>query len=465
MNGFNITSISDCFIGGAQASAIYKGGTQLWSATADYSKRYLTIESAAADNKIDWILSDFSAIAVNIQWSKDGVNWTTVTSSPSGTTLTTLGNGEKLYLKGTNNQIGTSSRYHSSFIITKACNLSGNIMSLLYGEGFSTNSTFGNYSYIFHSLFTGCHIVSAANLVLPAYTLAPYCYSGMFSYCSYLTTPPKLPAQYLAEGCYDSMFKSCTSLVDAPELPSTTLVTGCYNEMFYGCSSLRHITALFVNEIGTGYTDNWLYGVASPGYFYYYAEVIEWNAEDWANEASGIPAGWFYRGTLSQDNGNDLTMFIDYFSDALGTSTGPNDIRSLEVVASYNGYNSWSSYVTNELLDDTNYSCNGAKAYRYDEKVLLYNNHWYYVWNIGESHSRVDFTDATSYDNMPAYLLTDTIDFTKLYNMSLAIGPTNFHVPYTAVVYKDSNDNLQAYAGPSIYKYPKILIKIIRYIQ
>lgn len=448
MNGFNITSISDCFIGGAQASAIYKGGTQLWSATADYSKRYLTIESAAADNKIDWILSDFSAIAVNIQWSKDGVNWTTVTSSPSGTTLTTLGNGEKLYLKGTNNQIGTSSSYHSSFIITKACNLSGNIMSLLYGEGFSTNSTFGNYSYIFRSLFTGCHIVSAANLMLPAYTLAPYCYSGMFSYCSYLTTPPKLPAQYLAEGCYDSMFKYCTSLANAPELPSTTLVTGCYNEMFYGCSSLESVKAMFYNEPGTTYTNNWLYGVSDNGMFTCNISAVADGSWNWSTASPhGCPSGW----DRDDDNNWVRNIYLDYYADYADADSSDLAITKEYVYDNYNGYNTWEAYVAS-LTAANNYD--GAKKYVYEQTCLLYNGHYYFVYELNEGSGNTHESIA------PVYILTETDDYRILQPKSIVANPANAYVPYVAIMGIDNNDDVVAYEQIRFvaYKKPRVLI-------
>ena len=70
------------------------------------------------------------------------------------------------------------------------------------------------------------------------YTLANYCYYGMFQDCTSLTQAPELPAQTLADNCYNGMFFSCTSLTTAPELPATTLASSCYYYMFYGCTSL-----------------------------------------------------------------------------------------------------------------------------------------------------------------------------------------------------------------------------------
>ena len=144
-------------------------------------------------------------------------------------------------------------------------NVSGNIMSLLYGDDFESQKTISAPA-AFSGLFinNGC-LYSAENLILPATTISFGCYFNMFSGCTNLTTAPKtisattlapnccdsmfgdcsslitapeLPATTLAEWCYYGMFSGCTSLITAPELPATTLAEGCYGSMFSGCTSL-----------------------------------------------------------------------------------------------------------------------------------------------------------------------------------------------------------------------------------
>ena len=111
---------------------------------------------------------------------------------------------------------------------------SGNIMSLVD----RTRRTTLNADE-FEGLFSGCTQLSdASQLILPATTLADYCYASMFSGCSSLVNAPELPATTLADYCYEYMFSRCSSLVNAPELPATTLADYCYADMFYGCSSL-----------------------------------------------------------------------------------------------------------------------------------------------------------------------------------------------------------------------------------
>lgn len=88
----------------------------------------------------------------------------------------------------------------------------------------------------------------------------------MFYDCRSLTTAPVLPATTLAKYCYNNMFNSCTSLTAAPSLPATTLTDYCYANMFYGCTSLSSVEVAFTTWTSDT-TNNWLYNVASSGTF------------------------------------------------------------------------------------------------------------------------------------------------------------------------------------------------------
>ena len=117
----------------------------------------------------------------------------------------------------------------------------GNIMSLVDEEGFATATTLtatSAFASLFHNYKT---LKDASGLVLPATTLAEYCYSNMFGSCSSLTAVPALPATTLASYCYQSMFYGCSSLTTVPALPATTLVNGCYSNMFNGCTGLTTV--------------------------------------------------------------------------------------------------------------------------------------------------------------------------------------------------------------------------------
>ena len=100
-------------------------------------------------------------------------------------------------------------------------NVSGNIMSMLYGDNFNDQVDLGTTD-IFNGLFSGCTgLVDASGLILPSTSLT--------------------------DGCYAFMFKDCTNLKSAPELPAITLANNCYNRMFAECSELETNEPLLIN--------------------------------------------------------------------------------------------------------------------------------------------------------------------------------------------------------------------------
>ena len=241
MNGFNLSDITDAKLGTTTLGSIYLGSTKLWPlGNIDYSQEYLTIKSLADNNTITWTFTGSAPIQNVIYWSKNGTSWTSAIASTSDTpvSLATLNKGEKMYLKGENVTYASSASKYSHFDSDYEFNVSGNIMSLIYGDNFIGQITLSS-SYNFVSIFKGSKVVDASNLILPATTLTSNCYYGMFSVCTSLVAAPALPATTLASSCYSNMFYGCTSLATAPELPATTLTgTYCYSYMFKGCTSL-----------------------------------------------------------------------------------------------------------------------------------------------------------------------------------------------------------------------------------
>ena len=132
---------------------------------------------------------------------------------------------------------GTSQAYASKFSSTGKYNISGNIMSLLYEN--AVNRTDIAVSYTFMYLFyQNTNLLDISELIMPATTLANYCYQNMFSGCTNLTgSTPELPATTLASYCYNGMFSN-TKITAAPELPATTLAPYCYTSMFSSCKNI-----------------------------------------------------------------------------------------------------------------------------------------------------------------------------------------------------------------------------------
>jgi len=231
--------------------------------------------------------------------------------------------GDKVLWKGIAKQMGYYDEddygdYVGSFFSSCEFDVEGNVMSLLYDDGFKGEDILeynGQFAYLFHD-YDGeknCQVVNAKNLVLPATTLSNNCYKNMFRGCTSLATAPQLPATTLAQGCYGGMFQNCTSLAaapvlsattladycysgmfvgctnltTAPQLPATTLANHCYQNMFQNCTSLNSITCLATDISANVCTGNWVNGVAANGTFTKASSMASW-----PRGTSGIPTNW-----------------------------------------------------------------------------------------------------------------------------------------------------------------------------
>ena len=304
----------------------------------DFSTEPLTF-NIVSDGTINWTVLGSSA--KTIEYKVNDNEWASITSNTGSSAPTiTVNSGDKVQFRGNNAQYCDGNSSYNMFSgSTAEFEVEGNIMSLINSENFATLTTLES-GFTFVRLFSDCTgLTSAENLILPATTLAYYCYGGMFLGCTSLTTAPKLPAMTLAdycyammfhgctslttapklpattlagycynymfqgctklitapalpattltEACYVSMFAGCTSLTTAPELPATTLAYGCYASMFQDCASLNYIKCLATDISAPDCTNYWVYGVASTGTFIKAAGMASWTTG-----ASGIPSGW-----------------------------------------------------------------------------------------------------------------------------------------------------------------------------
>ena len=278
----------------------------------DYTTMPLTFE-ITGDGDIKWFTFD-SSNAKTIEYSKNGGEWTSITSS-TGETLIQVVSGDTLQFRGDNAAYGGENVIINSFGgSTAQFKVKGNIMSLINSTNFSTLTTLESALTFYYLFLQSTGLTDASNLILPATTLVVNCYEGMFQGCESLTTAPELPATTLASGCYSSMFNGCTGLTTAPELPATTLVSDCYSNMFNGCrslttapelpattladscyeymfngcTSLNYIKCLATDISANGCTTNWVSGVAASGTF------VKAASADWSSKTgnNGIPTGW-----------------------------------------------------------------------------------------------------------------------------------------------------------------------------
>lgn len=254
-----------------------------YDSSHDYSLDYLTLD-VLTSGTIKWN-SIGSGQAKTVEYSKNDGTWTSITAS-SSTTISVVP-GDKVRFKGTNTTYAKDKNNYSGFEGgTANFNIEGNMMSLVYGDNFASNSSLPNTSYLFCSIFKKSNVVSAENLILPAMSLKEYCYRAMFSYATLLTTPPALPATTLAKGVYWYMFEQ-TAISTAPDLVATTLLAEAYGNMFNGCSNLNYIRCLATTGFNTTNTlQNWVSGVASSGTF------IKDQNTTWSRGTGGIPTSW-----------------------------------------------------------------------------------------------------------------------------------------------------------------------------
>ena len=232
-------------------SQVYEGGDTPTPPAPSYDTQYLTIESTSNNNTITLTAYNSENTRAISASTDNGSTWTEYTSTTGGTTIATLNTGGKVLLKGENANYNSQANFSS----TNQFIAYGNIMSLVYGDNFSGQTTLTDIS-TFAGLFMGTSgLTSAENLILPATTLTTMCYQNMFNGCTSLTTAPSLPATALTDYCYAQMFNNCSSLTTAPALPATTLASNCYYGMFYGCTSLTAAPSILPATTLT----NWCY--------------------------------------------------------------------------------------------------------------------------------------------------------------------------------------------------------------
>lgn len=250
----------------------------------DPATQYLTFRFAGNGN-FYWNRDDTSTDHKTIQYQISTDNGTTwgewqskeSNATTSGAQITTVSATTVIRVKGTNstycNDYSGVDYHYNYFSSTAEYEVSGNIMSLIYGDSFAGQTALTSpaaFCYLFSehaTLLSGQRgkLVGADNLILPATTLTTSCYEGMFHNCSGLTVAPKLPA--------------------------TAGATNCYKDMFEGCSNLLVVNCMLISP-STTYTSNWMNNVnrtaENPGTFYYNTNVTT----TWPTGTSGIPSNW-----------------------------------------------------------------------------------------------------------------------------------------------------------------------------
>lgn len=257
--------IENAYMGTDLVDKIYLGDELIYPTTV-YSAMPLTFDIISGGT-VKWErYGGSSSDAAQIQYSKNGGEWVSITSNTgSSMPVISVNDGDIIEFKGSNNtyfKSGTSSRF-SCGCLFKAY---GNILSLVYGDNYQNYSELPSGSSIstvsnFKQLFKGVSgLTDASNIIMPNNTKS-YCYYGMF--------------------------EDCKNLEKAPELPALRLESASYQYMFANCSKLNYVKCLATNITASNCTANWLSVVANTGTF-----VKNPNMSSWTTGVSGIPNNW-----------------------------------------------------------------------------------------------------------------------------------------------------------------------------
>ena len=351
-------------------------------------------------------------------------NWKTMDYSKAtpypgitaGQTISVRGNlTNNTSINGVRSGIGTFGTNSKKF------ELCGNCMSLLFKDNASNQDSLEGYEYVFDSLFESSYVVKIHSNLLPATTLAQYCYQGMFRNCKSLTTIPSdlLPATGLAESCYQEMFYGCTGLLSAPELPGTMLPINCYAEMFRNCINLSFIKLLASNiqktygydSIAENYLYEWVNGVAVYGDFIMNTDININTSNFLTRGNNGIPNGW----NLYDTNGNLLET-------GNSGSGGSSTIGNLNIeLLDYWGQDTTNSYMTVPSGYIGYYSTNSDLNNTTAKMRVTVNN-------TSGSTQYVTFYIRSNGESNYDYLMVGAVDYANLtYSTSYSSSYVEYH--------------------------------------
>ena len=215
---------------------------------------YLTIEILENNTSIKFGYFDNESEDKIISYSYNCETWKDLSAEG----LTNVKKDTKIYFKA-DNLTNFNTNGIGIFKINNKFNLSGNIMSLVFGDDAKDKKSLSGKPNYFKNLFKECKVVNVSEKFLPA--------------------------TELANNCYNYMFFECTSLANAPELPATTLADYCYYNMFHGCTSLNYIKMLATDISADSCLDGWVSVVSSTGTF------VKSKDATW-DESGVIPEGW-----------------------------------------------------------------------------------------------------------------------------------------------------------------------------
>lgn len=233
--GKNIGSV---YSNGREIQRVYSQGKLVWEKPiddTDYSVIPFTVRAVDGGASV-WLgkinPDNGKTIYIDIKYSINGGEWVNTTSKNT----IKLNRNDRVSIIATDADFCTirgDKRWEGTQEIRALSDISGNIMSLIYGDDFIGKTVWTQRSRFNASdgFFSHSEIRNAKNLILPATTLSKNAYKNMFSHCLGLVSAPELPASRLVKGCYVGMFYMCEALnyikCYATGVESNTLIEDC----------------------------------------------------------------------------------------------------------------------------------------------------------------------------------------------------------------------------------------------
>lgn len=212
------------------------------------TSNYLTIEALEDDLNVSLTTND-------CEYCVDGIyDWKPLSAL---STTESIKKGHSISFRG--NLTPKQDVGIGTFNVNKNFKVSGNVMSMIFGDSGSSNYSLAGKNYAFYKLFYNCTTLqSVASTILPALVLSNYCYGSMFEGCTSLGKTPAFPATTLALSCYHHMFYGCSNLVIVSDLLCKTLQSRCYSHMFAYCTSLKNPPIIDAAYLDT-YCCSWMF--------------------------------------------------------------------------------------------------------------------------------------------------------------------------------------------------------------
>ena len=161
MNGFDLSTIQDVYVGGTGFSYIYYGSNMVWQKSAPYDEQYMTLE--ALEPGTFGITISINNPAPTYYSLDNGTTWNEFISGSD----VSVNTGDKMLLKRDVSTGTYSTTDHTILTSTANFNVYGNSQSMIYSDNFIGTTDFNHIPYAFSGLFRdNIHLIMVKNHLL-----------------------------------------------------------------------------------------------------------------------------------------------------------------------------------------------------------------------------------------------------------------------------------------------------------